>query len=76
MCISYPAKITCIKGNVVGLNAGGSDVQALVADEKVQVGDWVLVHGGVVLHRLSEEEALETIAMLGRLFDRGPDAEK
>jgi len=35
---------------------------------EAQVGDWVIVHVGFAISRLEEEEALETLQLLGEVF--------
>lgn len=40
----------------------------LLQDEMLQLGDWVLVHVGFAMNKISEEQALDqlqTLAMLG-----------
>lgn len=40
---------------------------SLIWDEGVALGDWVVVHAGFALGRLSEQEASETLALLQEL---------
>lgn len=49
----------------------------LLADEGVQVGDWVLVHVGFAMSRISESEAqavLDLLAQMGQAYDDEMDA--
>jgi hydrogenase expression/formation protein HypC len=39
----------------------------LLHDDPVSVGDWVLVHVGFAMSKISEEQALEQLQMLSRL---------
>ncbi len=68
MCIAVPGKVTGIgEFDMVLVDFGGTEKAAstdLVPD--VAVGDYVLVHAGFVINKLSEEDALETL----RLFDQ------
>ncbi len=36
--------------------------------EKVEVGDYIIVHAGFAIQRLDEKEALETINLLKEMF--------
>jgi hydrogenase expression/formation protein HypC len=38
--------------------------------EDAAVGDWVIVHAGYAITRLSEDEAQQTLAILERLEER------
>lgn len=45
---------------------------ALLSDEGLAVGDWVLIHVGFAMARIDEEEArlaLEGLQLMGRAFD-------
>ena len=70
MCLGIPGQIT-------EMGAGGAEQAlvavagasrrvnvALLADEGLKVGDWVLIHVGFALARLDEEEARGTLEML------------
>lgn len=77
MCLGVP-------GRVVELQAGHPDVArvdvsgvqrainvALLADEPLDVGDWVLIHVGFAMSRIDEQEAaraLESLKLLGQGF--------
>jgi hydrogenase expression/formation protein HypC len=50
---------------------------ALLEDEGLQLGDWVLIHVGFAMARIDEEEArlaLEGLQLLGRAFEEEVDA--
>jgi hydrogenase expression/formation protein HypC len=66
MCLSIPAKIVSIKGNMADVSAGGAIFKAgLHMIENAKVGDYILLHAGFAIQKLSEKEAEETI----RLFE-------
>ncbi|WP_434968905.1 HypC/HybG/HupF family hydrogenase formation chaperone [Microbacterium sp. bgisy207] len=49
----------------------------LLADEPLEVGDWVLVHVGFAMSRIDEREAdvtLDQIRKLGRTYDEELEA--
>ena len=77
MCLGVP-------GRVVVMSAGHPDVArddvsgvqrsinvALLADEPLGVGDWVLIHVGFAMSKIDEHEAaraLESLKLLGQGF--------
>ncbi|MBN1413941.1 MAG: HypC/HybG/HupF family hydrogenase formation chaperone [Bacteroidales bacterium] len=74
MCLSIPAKVISVDGNSARVSVGGMLVNIgmhLVDD--VHVGDYVLVHTGFALQKISEEEALETIELIRQLEKAGEE---
>lgn len=68
MCLGIPAKITRLEGEFAEANINGATIKVGVQLlNKVRIGDYVLVHTGYALEKLSEEEALETIKTLEEL---------
>jgi hydrogenase expression/formation protein HypC len=66
MCLSIPAKIVSIDGTMAEVSAGGTLFRAgLHMIEDAKVGDYVLLHAGFAIQKISEKEAEETM----RLFD-------
>jgi hydrogenase expression/formation protein HypC len=71
MCLSIPGKIIEIDGEMAKVSVGGSVVNtALHLVEDVKVGDYVLVHTGFALQKISEEEAIETLRLIRELEDQ------
>lgn len=73
MCLAIPARIISIDPTSetaqVALGQVGKQISLALVDG-VAVGDYVLVHVGYALNRISEEEAqrtLETMAAIGLL---------
>ncbi len=65
MCLSIPAKILSIEGTTAKASVGGAIVNAsLHLVDDAAVGDYILIHTGFALQKISEEEALETIRMI------------
>ncbi len=58
MCLAFPGKVIELDGNRAIVDFGGVrqevDVSLL---EDVEVGDWVLVHTGFAIQKMTEEEA-------------------
>ncbi|MGA2408001.1 MAG: HypC/HybG/HupF family hydrogenase formation chaperone [Bacteroidales bacterium] len=66
MCLSIPAKIVSIDGNMAEVSAGGTIFKAgLHMIENARVGDYILLHAGFAIQKVNEKEAEETI----RLFE-------
>lgn len=66
MCLAIPVKVTALEDGdmaVVALEGVRKRISVALLDEVV-VGDYVLVHVGYALHRLSEEEAQRTLALM------------
>jgi hydrogenase expression/formation protein HypC len=47
-------------------------VSLLTLDQPVRPGDWLLVHAGFALARLTEEQAMEALALRGPTAEDGP----
>jgi hydrogenase expression/formation protein HypC len=77
MCLALPAEIVSIDKNremaIVALGPVKKEISVALLDE-VSVGDFVLVHVGFALHRLSPEEADRTLALM-REAGESPEAE-
>lgn len=68
MCLSIPAKILSIEGETASASVGGTIIRTnLQLLDEVRVGDYVLIHTGFALQKISEEEALETIRIIEEL---------
>lgn len=65
MCLAVPARITAIDDNgLAKAEVGGivKDVNLCLVDD-VALGDYVIVHVGFALSKLSEDEARATLAL-------------
>jgi hydrogenase expression/formation protein HypC len=70
MCLSVPAKIIRIDGMMAEVSVGGAVFKAgLQMVENVRVGDYVLLHAGFAIQKLSEKDAAETLSLLRELND-------
>ncbi|MEZ4997121.1 MAG: HypC/HybG/HupF family hydrogenase formation chaperone [Bacteroidales bacterium] len=71
MCLSLPAKVLAIEGDMAEVSVGGAVFRAgLQMVEGVKPGDYVLLHAGFAIEKLKEEEALETLRLLDEMDDR------
>jgi hydrogenase expression/formation protein HypC len=65
MCLSIPARIVEINDNMADVSVGGTIFKAgLQMVENVEVGDYILLHAGFAIQKISEKEALETLKLL------------
>lgn len=79
MCLGVPGKIVDIYEKN-GLQMGKVDFGGGVMREtcmayvpEAKVGDYTVIHVGFALNLLSEEEAMETLALLKELTDIGEE---
>ena len=79
MCLGVPGKIVGIYEKN-GLQMGKVDFGGGVMREaclayvpEVQVGDYTIIHVGFALNLLSEQDALETLALLQEITDLGEE---
>lgn len=67
MCVAAPGKILSINGTTATVAYSGNRCLPTWAVDKAQVGDWVLVHAGLVIQVLSESQAQEINNLLAEL---------
>lgn len=68
MCLSIPAKIISIEKDTAQVSIGGTIVTTgLQLIDNPQIGEYVLVHSGFAIQKLSEEDAAETMKLLQEL---------
>lgn len=70
MCLGIPGLVTGLDehdGQYAWVDVGGAKRRvnmALVSDEAIKPGDWVLIHVGFALAHIDEGEAQATLRML------------
>jgi len=70
MCLSVPALVVKIEGQMADVSVGGAIFRAgLQMVENISVGDYVLLHAGFAIQKISEEEAIEKLNLLNTLKD-------
>ncbi|MCU0455898.1 MAG: HypC/HybG/HupF family hydrogenase formation chaperone [Bacteroidales bacterium] len=70
MCLSIPVRIIEIEGDTARVSAGGTVFTAglqLVQDAKP--GDYVLLHAGFAIQKITDEEASEILSLLDEMED-------
>ena len=70
MCLSIPAKVLSVDGDTAEVSAGGSLFKiSLLMVEDVKPGDYILLHAGFAIQKLSENEAEETLRLFEEMND-------
>ena len=65
MCLAIPSKIIEIRDDLAIIDVDGVKREASVLLlEDPKVGDYVIVHAGFAIHKIDEEEAVETLRIL------------
>jgi hydrogenase expression/formation protein HypC len=64
MCWAVPARVIEINDLIAKVDFGGGTVREVLAatPDELSVGDYVLVHAGTAISKLSEEEFLESFS--------------
>jgi len=74
MCLSVPAQVIKIEGQMAHVSIGGAIFKAgLHMVENVNIGDYILLHAGFAIQKISEKEALVTLNLLKEMEDAGND---
>jgi len=69
MCIAVPAEVLEIKDGNIGVVDYGDLKQEVRLDlVDVEVGEYVLVHVGFAIQRLSREEGLKTLKVFEEVY--------
>lgn len=66
MCLSIPARVDSIEDDMAMVSVGGVNYRAsLQLLDDVAVGDYILLHTGFAIQKISPEEAEETLRLFG-----------
>jgi len=68
MCLSVPAMVVALDGQMADVSVGGALFKAgLHMVENVRPGDYILLHAGFAIQKISKEDAIETLKLLDEL---------
>lgn len=67
MCVAAPGKIIEINNDTAVINYNGNKVNANIGIVDVKIGDYVLVHAGLIIQVLPEDEARNMIELFEEL---------
>jgi len=61
MCLAYPGKIESTKGDRAVVDFSGIKKEANISFVKVKKGDFVIVHAGFAIQKMTDEEAVDAL---------------
>ncbi|MDE5983901.1 MAG: HypC/HybG/HupF family hydrogenase formation chaperone [Eubacterium sp.] len=67
MCVAAPGKVVEINGDTAVIDYNGNKVNANKGIVDVKIGDWALVHAGLIIQILPEDEAQNMIDIFNEL---------
>ena len=67
MCLGIPAQVVSVRGTEAILDLRGRKILADASAGPVSPGDYVLTYSGLIVQRLSSEEAEETLRLLDQV---------
>ena len=77
MCLAIPMQVESIDGDMAIVAVAGTRREASVSLlDKVEVGDYVLVHAGFAIRVLDEAEAEETARLLNELAEHAKGGDR
>ena len=69
MCLAIPGEVLSLDGDIARVSVNGVICEAgLALAEKIAVGDFVIVHAGFILQKLSPQEAEEGLTAIRAAF--------
>ncbi|MFP4507992.1 MAG: HypC/HybG/HupF family hydrogenase formation chaperone [Candidatus Acetothermia bacterium] len=71
MCLAIPGEVLSSEENLATVDVGGveQEVRLDTLTEEVEQGDYLLVHTGFAIQKLSPEEANETLEIFDELIE-------
>ena len=70
MCLSIPAQVEKIEDDMAIVSVGGTKYKAsLQMIDDVSIGDYILMHTGFAIQKLSPEDAEESLRLFEELED-------
>ncbi len=69
MCVGLPAKVVTMKEGMAVVDASGAkrEISAQLIED-LEPGDYVMVHAGVAIAKITEEDDAETESLLEELL--------
>lgn len=69
MCVAAPGRVIEINGNTATVDYSGNRVKAYTGVVDVKEGDYALVHAGLIIQVLDDDEAQSMIDLFKELED-------
>jgi hydrogenase expression/formation protein HypC len=78
MCLAIPSKIVSIDDIMATVDVHGArrDISLMLMPEEVSTGDYVLVHAGFAIQKVSQEVAEEAHRLLREMAEKLQEAEE
>ncbi len=77
MCLAIPGTVITIEGDFAMVSIGGMLTQAsLQLIEEVKINDYVLIHSGFIIERISADEAHEILHLITEIMDQEDSTDK
>lgn len=75
MCLAVPMRVVGVDGMKIVAEIDGvrREASAMILDEEVRIGEFVIVHAGFAIAKLDEQEAVETLRLMREAFSEGTD---
>lgn len=64
MCVALPGKVTAVEKDIAVVDFHGNLVRARAGLVDVAVGDYVLVHAGCILQKVTSKEAQDLTELM------------
>ncbi|HUS87702.1 MAG TPA: HypC/HybG/HupF family hydrogenase formation chaperone [Bacteroidales bacterium] len=72
MCLSVPGKVISLDGSCAKVQIGEITCEVCIKlVEEVEIGDYILIHAGFAIEKLSQEKADEILKLLNEIFCMG-----
>ena len=70
MCVAVPTKVVSVEDDTAVVDVSGARraVSLLLIEDKVNVGDYVLVHAGFAIRKVEEDFAKETLDLFNKML--------
>ena len=71
MCLAVPSEIVSINDLMATIDVSGArrDISLMLLPEKVQVGDFVIVHAGFALQKIDRKAGQEALRLIRELVE-------
>jgi hydrogenase expression/formation protein HypC len=78
MCLAIPGEVLAVEEDRATVDVGGveQEVRLDTLSEDVAEGDYLLVHTGFAIQKLSSEEAEETLSLFDELIETNKQLEE
>jgi hydrogenase expression/formation protein HypC len=75
MCLGVPYEVLELPEPERALVRIGSGTQSCFTGlvDRLRIGDWVLVHAGVVIETITDEDARENLRLIHAITDKPPE---